>query len=240
VSTLLLNRSEPERVLVVAAHPDDVDFGVAGTVAAWTDAGLTVAYRIATSGDAGGFDDTPRHLMPEIRQAEQKAAAAAVGVKDVAFLGYPDGRVQVSLELRRDIAREIRLLRPDRVVLPSPERNWSRLPASHPDHMAVGEATLCAVYPDARNPFAFPELADLPPWSVPEVWVMASPHSDIYVDITETFERKLAALRAHVSQTARLPDLAGMMRDRARAVAQAGGLGEGRLAEAFQVVPIPV
>jgi LmbE family N-acetylglucosaminyl deacetylase len=230
----------PQRVLVVAAHPDDVDFGAAGTIATWTDAGLTVAYRIATSGDAGGFDDTPRHLMPEIRQAEQKAAAAEVGVKDVAFLGYPDGRVQVTLELRRDIAHEIRLLRPDRVLLPSPQRNWVRLPASHPDHLAVGEAALCAVYPDARNPFAFDELADLPPWSVPEVWIMASPDSDVYVDITETFERKLAALRAHTSQTAHLTDLAEVLRERARATAQAGGLGEGRLAEAFRVVRVPV
>ena len=232
--------ADAKRVLVLAAHPDDVDFGAAGTIATWIDAGVAVSYRIATSGEAGGFDDTPRHLMPELRQAEQKAAAAEVGVKDIAFLGYPDGRVQVTLELRRDIAREIRLLRPDRVLLPSPERNWSRLPASHPDHMAVGEAAMCAVYPDARNPFAFPELADLPPWSVPEVWVMGSEHNTVYVDITDTFERKLAALRAHVSQTARLLDLAGLIRERALATARAGGLSEGRLAEAFRIVRIPV
>jgi LmbE family N-acetylglucosaminyl deacetylase len=233
-------RADVERVLVIAAHPDDVDFGAAGTIAAWTDTGVHVAYRIATSGEAGGFDDTPRHLMPEIRQSEQRAAAAELGVKDVAFLGYPDGRVCVTLELRRDIAREIRLFRPDRVVLPSPERNWSRLPASHPDHMAVGEAALCAVYPDARNPFAFPELADLPAWSVPEVWLMGSEHSDVYVDVTQTFERKLAALRAHVSQTAHVPDLAGLIRERAERIALEGGLGDSRLAEAFRVVQIPV
>jgi len=231
-----------ERALVVAAHPDDVDFGAAGTVAGWTAAGIDVAYCIATYGDAGGFDDTPREQMPVLREAEQRAAAKIVGVEDVTFLGYPDGAVTVTLDLRRDIARQIRRVRPQRVLLPSPERSWMRIPASHPDHLAVGEAAMCAVYPDARNPFAFPELlADegLDAWTVPEVWVMGAPEPDHYVDVTDTFDLKIAALRAHVTQTAHMDNLAEGLRDRLASSAQAGGLPEGRLAEMFRVVGIP-
>jgi LmbE family N-acetylglucosaminyl deacetylase len=230
------------RVLVVAAHPDDIDFGAAGTVAAWTAAGIEVAYCIATYGDAGGFDETPREQIPALREAEQRAAAKVVGVGDVVFLGYPDGAVTVSLDLRRDIARQIRRVRPQRVLLPSPERNWERIPASHPDHLAVGEATMCAVYPDARNPFAFPELLaaeGLDAWTVPEVWVMASEDANHYVDVTDTFAAKLAALRAHVTQTAHRDDLPDILRGWLGRNAQAGGLPDGRLAEAFRVASIP-
>jgi len=232
-----------ERVLVVAAHPDDIDFGAAGTIAGWTAAGVEVAYCIATYGDAGGFDDTPREQMPVLREAEQRAAAKVLGVDDVTFLGYPDGAVTVSLDLRRDISRQIRRLRPQRVLLPSPERNWVRIPASHPDHLAVGEAAMCAVYPDARNPFAFPELlADegLDAWAVPEIWVMGPPHPDHYVDVTDTFELKVAALQAHVTQTAHVEDLTERVRGMLAATAQAGGLPEGRLAEMYRVVNVPV
>src|SRR5256884_3844337 len=113
-----------ERILVVTAHPDDVDFGSAGSVARWTDAGMEVAYCICTSGEAGGFDDSvPRAAMVEIREAEQRAAAKVVGVSDVAFLRYPDGRLESTIALRRDISREIRRVRPQRVVAQSPERN---------------------------------------------------------------------------------------------------------------------
>jgi LmbE family N-acetylglucosaminyl deacetylase len=231
-----------DRVLVVVAHPDDVDFGAAGTIAAWTDAGVEVSYCLATYGDAGGFDDTPRERMPALREAEQRAAAKAVGVEDLTFLGHPDGRMYVTHELRRDIARQIRRVRPQRVLTQSPERNWQRVAASHPDHLAVGEAALCAVYPDGRNPFAHPELLaeeGLEPWSVPEVWLMGGPRPDHYVDVTDTFDRKLAALRAHTSQTAHMTDLEGMLRTWHGANALAAGLPEGRLAEAFQVVVTP-
>ena len=151
---------EISRVLAIAAHPDDLDFGAAGTIAVWTAAGIDVVYCIVTDGDAGGFDETfPRAEMAPLRRAEQTAAAKCVGVHDVRFLGYPDGRVEPSIGLRRDLARVIRQVRPDRVVCPSPERNYARIGISHPDHRAVGSAALDAVYPDARNPFAFPELA---------------------------------------------------------------------------------
>src|SRR5215208_802856 len=126
------------RILVVTAHPDDVDFGMGGTVATWTDAGIHVAYCVVTDGDAGGFDpDVPRSEIPAIRRAEQEAAAKVVRVDTVHWLGYPDGRLVPSIELRRDLARVIRIERPDRVVCQSPERNWDRLGASHPDHLAA-------------------------------------------------------------------------------------------------------
>lgn len=223
----------------MVAHPDDVDFGAGGTVAAWTAAGIDVAYCVATYGDAGGFDDTPREQMPVLREAEQRAAAKILGVDDVTFLGYPDGAVTVSLDLRRDISRQIRRHRPQRVLIPSPERNWDRIPASHPDHLAVGEAAIGAVYPDARNPFAFTDL-ELPAWSVPEVWIMGGPAHDHHVDVTETFELKLAALRAHVTQTAHRDDLDELVRGLLTANAQARGLPEGRLAELFRVATIPI
>lgn len=230
------------RILVVTAHPDDVDFGAAGSVARWVEEGHDVSYCIVTDGDAGGFDPAvPRSEIPTIRRAEQRAAAKVVGVEDVTFLGHPDGRLVASLDLRRDISRVIRQVRPDRVVCQSPERNWARIPASHPDHLAAGEATLCAVYPDARNPYAHPELLSeegLEPHTVPEVWMMAAPESDVFVDVTDHVEAKLSALRCHESQ---LPDpsrLDGMIRGWTAATAQAGGLGEGRLAESFRVIKI--
>ncbi|MBO0693342.1 MAG: PIG-L family deacetylase, partial [Acidimicrobiaceae bacterium] len=148
-----------ERVLVVTAHPDDVDFSSGGTVAAWTAAGVSVSYCICTDGEAGGFDlDLPRTEIPRIRRAEQTEAARVLGVSDLHWLGFPDGALEVGLDLRRAVSRVIRRVRPQRVVCESPERSWESVYASHPDHLAAGEATLCAVYPDARNPFAFPEL----------------------------------------------------------------------------------
>ena len=230
-----------ERALVVVAHPDDVDFGAAGTVASWTEAGIEVAYCICTDGDAGGFDPSvPRDQIGGIRQAEQRAAAKEVGVEDVVFLGYPDGRLLASVELRRDISRVIRQRRPQRMLIQSPERNWERIYASHPDHLAAGEGAISAVYPDARNPFAHLELAaeGLDAWSVEEVWVMTSGGgaANRYVDVTDTFERKLAALKAHVSQTAHMDDLEGMLRTWLAVNAVQAGYGEDRLAESFRVV----
>ena len=228
-----------ERVLCVLAHPDDVDFGSAGTIAGWTNAGTEVTYCIVTDGDAGGFDETPRERMPVLRRAEQRAAAAEVGVTDVRFLGYPDGRLELSLDLRRDITRVIRQVRPQRVLTSSPERWWDRIGASHPDHMTVGESTLRAVYPDARNPFAFPELlADegLEAWTVSEVWLGASPRAEHVVDVTETVAQKFAALRSHVTQVSHNPDIETFVTGWMRATAERFGLPEGRLAEAFHVV----
>ena len=225
-----------ERVLVVMAHPDDVDFGAAGSVATWTDAGIEVVYCLATDGDAGGHDvNVARDEMVATRRAEQTAAAKIVGVTELHFLAHPDGRLQPTLDLRRDIARVIRQVRPQRVVCQSPERSFQRIYASHPDHLAAGEATLCAVYPDSRNPFAFPELLDEghEPWSVPEVWMMTAREQDAFVDVSEQFERKLEALRCHVSQHQDPAGLEPLLRAWMSANAANAGLPEGRLAEAF-------
>lgn len=228
-----------DRVLVVVAHPDDVDFGAAGTVATWVDSGIDVTYCIVTDGDAGGFDlSVSRPQMAEIRRREQRAAAAVLGVTDVTFLGYPDGRLVASLDLRRDISRVIRQVRPQRVLCPSPERVLDRLFASHPDHLAAGEATLCAVYPDSRNPFAHPELLDagFEPHVVAETWLMAGGDPSVFVDVTDAFDRKWEALGCHRSQ---LPDPEGTrtgVRQWMEGTARAGGMPEGRLAEAFRLV----
>lgn len=228
------------RALAVFAHPDDVDFGCAATVATWSDEGVEVAYLIVTRGETGGFDDTPREEMPGLREAEQRAAATAVGVHRVDFLGgYPDGTLTPTPELRRDITRVIRRFRPERVLTHSPLRRWEHLTGpSHPDHLAVGEATTCAIYPDARNPFAFPELRDegLEPWVVREVWYAGGPSPDHVVDVTAQADRKIAALRAHRSQTAHF-DVTRWVDEQLGGVARAAGLPPGRLAEAFTVLP---
>ncbi|MEU5940632.1 PIG-L deacetylase family protein [Micromonospora sp. NPDC047548] len=231
--------SDVHRALAVFAHPDDVDFGCAGTIAGWVEEGVEVAYLIVTRGDAGGFDDTARHRMPLVREAEQRAAAAAVGVTRVDFLdGYADGTVAPTLDLRRDVTAAIRRFRPDRVLTNSPLRRWEHLSGpSHPDHLAVGEATTCAVYPDSRNPFAHPELLaeGLEPWVVREIWYAGGPAPDHAVDVTDHVDRKIAAMRAHSSQTGRL-DVETWVRDRLTTVADNAGLPSGRLAEAFTVL----
>ena len=233
-----------ERVLVVVAHPDDCDFGCAGTTARWTDAGVNISYLIVTDGDAGGFDRSiTRKEMATIRRREQTEAAAEVGVTDLTFLGYPDGRLTPSIELRRDIARVIRTKQPQRVITQSPVRNFTRIFASHPDHLAVGEATLCAVYPDARNPFAHSELLEqegLEPYSVADVWMSAavgSAQDTQVVDVTDTADRKLAALRCHRSQYSDWDALEQRVRGWLDATAKMNGLEPGRLAEQYVVVP---
>jgi LmbE family N-acetylglucosaminyl deacetylase len=176
--------------------------------------------------------------MAAVRRDEQRAAAAVVGVTDVTFLGYPDGRLTASLELRRDISRVIRRFRPQRVLAQSPERNWDRVFASHPDHLAAAEAAADAVYPDARNPFAHPELLDegLEPHTVDELWLMAFPEPTVYVETTATFDRKVAALRSHRSQLNGDMDVEKLLREWSAGVAQSAGLPDGRLAEAFRRV----
>jgi LmbE family N-acetylglucosaminyl deacetylase len=227
---------------VVTAHPDDVDFGVAGSVAIWVKAGIEVAYCVVTDGDAGGIDrSVPRSTMAQLRRREQRSAAAELGVSNVTFLGYPDGRLSPSIELRRDVSRVVRQFRPDRLVAQSPERNWERIGASHPDHLAAGEAACCAAYPDARNPFAHPELLEegLEPHSVAELWLMASPRPNRAVDVTDVFDRKIAALRCHESQVGHETQLEERLRGWLAHGAHFAGLPEGRLAEVFQVVVMP-
>ncbi len=232
---------DADRILVVVAHPDDCDFGCAGSTARWTSEGREVSYCIVTDGDAGGSDRSmSRAEMARIRREEQTAAAAVVGVTEIAFLGHPDGRLQPTIDLRRDITRVIRQRRPLRVVTQSPERNYGRIFASHPDHLAAGEAALSAVYPDSRNPFAHMELLQeegLEPHTVPEIYLMAATQGDTVVDITDTIDRKLAALRCHASQYSNWDELAERIRGWARLNAEQNGLRAGRSAESFLRVP---
>jgi LmbE family N-acetylglucosaminyl deacetylase len=231
-------------VLVVTAHPDDVDFGAGGTVASWTAAGTKVSYCVCTRGEASGQAGADRAETATRRMAEQRAAAAVLGVEDVTFLDHPDGAVTPSLQLRKDIARVIREVRPERVLTWSPQINWDRIVTSHPDHRAVGEATIAAVYPDARNPHAFPELLDdegLEPWSVGELWIGDPPGHlpNHVVDVTDTFDRKIEALRSHVSQVGAWANLDADLRAVFGAVAAKHGLADGRMGEEFQVVALP-
>ena len=230
---------EIKRILVVMAHPDDCDFGAGGTIAQWTSRGIEVSYCIITNGDQGGeASDFPLEEMAQVRQREQRAAGKELGVENVTYLNYRDGSLFPSLELRKEIVREIRRAKPDRMVVQSPERNWERIFASHPDHLAAGETAIQAVYPDARNPYAFTDLKDagFEPWRVRELWITGSPQPNHYVDITETFPKKMAALRAHVSQTAHNTELEEMVRSWGEKNAEANGLPTGRIVEIFKVV----
>lgn len=228
---------QPLTYLLVAAHPDDVDFGCAGTTATLTAAGHRVVYCLVTDGTAGGFDSSvSRDKMGEIRQAEQTAAAAVVGVDELHFLGFPDGAVEATLDLRRAISRVIRQVKPDCVITQSPERDFTSMYRSHPDHLATGVAAMAAVYPDSRNEFAFPELMveGLEPHAAPELWLMGGPDPDHFVDITDVFDVKIKALLCHTSQMqdpSRMPELLGNF---GRTVAQVAGLNEGRIAEGFR------
>ncbi len=234
-----LNDDEIKRVLVVMAHPDDCDFGAGGTIAQWSAKGIQVSYCIITNGDQGGEESgIPLEQMAQVRQKEQRDAGAALGVSDITFLNYRDGWLMPSIELRKEIVKAIRIAKPDRMLVQSPERNWERIFASHPDHLAAGETAIQAVYPDARNPYAFTDLkeAGFEPWRVREVWMTGSPTPNHFVDITDTFSKKMAALHSHVSQTAHNKELERMVREWGERNAQAQGLAEGRVAEVFKVI----
>jgi len=247
VSTESTKRIEiPEgvtRALVVTAHPDDVDFGAGGTIMALVKAGVTVTFCICTDGDAGGFDDsTDRSQIPAIRRAEQVAAAAVYGVTDVSFLGYRDGYLEPSHEVQRDIVRVMRQVQPQLVITQSPDRNWERLPSSHPDHMAAGEATARALYPAVRNPYAYPELRNeegLEAWTVNWLWMQGHVEPNHWIDTTEFFSRKVTALEAHASQTSHMEGLEDMLRSWGEMQAQSAGFELGRLAEAFRQIKLP-
>jgi len=231
------------RALAVTAHPDDVDFGAGGTVMALIKAGVQVTFCICTDGDAGGFDDsTDRSEIPAIRRAEQTSAAAVYGVTDVRFLGYQDGYLVPNHDLQRDIVRVMRQVQPQLVITQSPERNWDRLPSSHPDHMAAGEATARALYPAVRNPYAFPELRTdegLEAWTVNWLWLQGHVEPNHWIDTTEFFSRKVTALEAHASQTSHMEDLEGMLRSWGEMQAQVAGFESGRLAEGFRQIKLP-
>ncbi|AXJ11488.1 PIG-L deacetylase family protein [Arthrobacter sp. PM3] len=234
--------SRIERVLCFTAHPDDIDFGAAGTVAAWTAAGVQVSYCIMTDGDAGGFDPEQRDEIVRLRTAEQERAAALVGVTDIHYLHQRDGYLEASHEVMREVVRLIRQLRPDVVLSMHPERNWNRIQKSHPDHLAVGEAVTRAVYPALENPFAYPELAEagLEAYKLPWLWLFAGPEEreNHFVDVTEHVEGKLAAIHIHVSQHPDVDAMERTVRGLMLATGERAGLPAGRSAEAFHVVTV--
>jgi len=193
-----------DTVLVVAAHPDDPEFGFGASVARLAEDGADVFYVICTDGCQGGEDPSvPDAELSATRYAEQRAAAEVLGVKDVVFLGFRDGYLAPNVELRKAITREIRRFRPDLVLTHLPVRTLGvGIGASHPDHLAVGEATLSAVYPDARNPRAYPELLDegLQAHKVKEVWLPGMDQADHFVDATGVVDKKIEAILCHRSQ----------------------------------------
>ena len=229
----------PTRVLVVVAHPDDIDFGIAGTAAVLTSAGCDVVYALCTSGEAGIPEEMDRAELKELRESEQRAAAAAVGVTDVRFLGMPDGHLEYNLELRAAISRVIRQVKPDVVISQSPERRYDRIFGSHPDHLATAEATIAAIYPDARNPHAHVHLLaeGHEPHAVNWLWVMGGPEPDLAVDITPQFDRKVKALSSHSSQVAWIEDVHGFLGNWARDTSKRYGLeDQAEFVEVFQKV----
>lgn len=233
----LVKKSNITRALAIAAHPDDIDFGAAATIAALTDAGVEVTYCLVTSGDAGGFElDHSREAMISRREQEQRAAAAVVGVSEVRYLKHLDGYVEPTHELMAQLVQIMREVQPDVVITQHPQRHWDRLQASHPDHLAVGEATVRAVYPAVENPFAYPELAHLPAFRIGQLWMMGAPAelANMAVDVTEYVERKLQALHVHASQH---PD-PEFMDHRVRTALQQYHPVPGRGAEVFHVVAV--
>ena len=192
--------------MVVFAHPDDAEFGSAGTVAAWVNEGTVVEYVCVTDGSAGSNEPgADRDELARLREIEQRAACEVLGVSGCAFLGWRDGEVEATLDLRRAITREVRRFRPDVLITPDPTRFWDdeRTYINHPDHRAVGVASMAVVNPDAPTRPQFAELLDegLEPFEIKNLWISAyEGDADTYVDITTTIETKIEALRCHKSQ----------------------------------------
>ena len=216
---------EGNSVLVVMAHPDDAEFGCGGTIASWAAAGKDINYVLCTSGDKGSSDPSiSPYKLAQMRRTEQINAAHALGAHEVVFLSHEDGTLRNTIELRRDIVREIRRFRPDAVICQDPTMRWGgNRYLNHPDHRAAGDACLDAVYPSARDPHVFPELLieNLLPHKVREVFMSTSQNVDVWVDITDCFDRKLEGLRQHTSQVAaRWDQMIERIKERSRAVAR--------------------
>ncbi|GAB4196684.1 MAG: PIG-L family deacetylase [Roseiflexaceae bacterium] len=227
--------TKPLRILAVFAHPDDSEFTIGGSAARWADEGAEVIYCIVTNGAAGSND--PQQDLAElvrIREHEQRCAAQVLGVKEVLFLGYADGTLQPTIELRRELTRIIRQLRPDRVVCSDPTAVfYGDDYINHPDHRAAAEAALYAVFPSAVTRPIFPELLaeGYEPHQVKEVYISGSAQPNLYVDISTTLDRKIEALRCHKSQVD--PGDGQWVRDWA---AETGKTGEMPYAEAYRVM----
>ncbi len=217
----------PERVLVVAAHPDDIEFGAAGTVARWIGEGATVRYLVMTRGDKGSDDpSTDPQRLAEQREGEQRAAAAELGVAGVDFLDEPDGQVEPSLRLRERVTHAIRAFQPEIVMGHDPtvlfvNNEW----VNHPDHRAVGQVTVDAVFPTARDPLNFREhlRAGLQAWKVAELYLWSTNEANQIVDISDTLDRKIAALEHHASQFSDFAETAKWLRRRSEELGERAG-----------------
>jgi LmbE family N-acetylglucosaminyl deacetylase len=224
------------QVLVVTPHPDDAEFGVAGTVARWTGQNKAVIYVVCTNGDKGSSDPSMSpHQLSKIREEEQQAAAKLLGVKEVIFLRHPDQGLEDTPEFRKELVRLIRVYRPETVVTADPYRRY----LWHRDHRVTGQVTLDAVFPYARDHLSYPDLLEegLYPHKVREILLWASEDLNYRVDITNTFHLKLAALRCHRSQVGHFSskELEKRLRERHEEMARGEDF---QLAEAFHRVEI--
>lgn len=228
---------QPVDIMVITAHPDDAEFGVAGSVARWTHDKRSVIYVVCTSGDKGTSDRTlkPEDLM-RIREQEQRAAADLLGVREVIFLRYQDQTLEETPAFRKHIVEMLRTYRPYRVVSMDPYRRY----IWHRDHRILGQVVMDAVFPFARDHMAYPDLLDkgLEPHKVRELLFFGTEDINYHSDITSTFDRKLAALRCHISQVRELgiDDLGTWLRQRCRQMAMGSGF---ELAEAFHRIELP-
>ncbi len=226
-----------KRVLLVAAHPDDPEFSSAGTVANWVRSGIEVIFVVATSGDKGTPDrEMTRERLSSQRESEQRAAAARLGVKEVVFLRFPDGELLPNLELRGAVTRMIRTYKPYAVMTHDPlTLFYNNEFINHPDHRAIGQATVDAIYPTARDPLQFAEQTKegLEPHKVKEIYLWGTDQPNVLVDISNTIEDKVEALKLHVSQVGEATELAGRIKSRAADIATPHGL---KYAEAFRRV----
>jgi LmbE family N-acetylglucosaminyl deacetylase len=231
---------KPKIVLGIAAHPDDLDFGAAGTMAHFAHSGAAVHYLILTDGSSGSEDKamTPEKLVA-IREEEQKAAVKEIGGKSVTFLGYPDGQLEVTMQLKRDVVKVIRTIRPDVVVTMDPSVLYSadRGFINHPDHRAAGQTALDCVFPLARDHMSFPELyaEGFEPHKTKTILLTNFNEANFFVDISKTFPRKIAALRAHASQIGNIDGVSERMKEWAGAIGEKAGY---KLAEGFVRVDI--
>jgi LmbE family N-acetylglucosaminyl deacetylase len=226
--------------IAIVAHPDDLEYGAAAAIARWTDQGKHITYCLATSGEAGIDGMSPAQAGP-LREQEQRASAAIVGVDAVEFWGYPDGTIEPSLALRRDVARAVRRYRPEVVVTGNYHDSWGPGSPNQADHVAVGRAVLDGVR-DAANRWIFPELGDegLSAWHAHTLLAANSPLSTHGVDITDHFDVGVASLEAHSAYLEGLGDNPmARPREILEAMARAGGTALGcRFAVSFELVAL--
>lgn len=233
---------ELNKVMVIYAHPDDAEFGCSGTCAKWAREGVEVTYCMVTNGASGSSDpEMTREKLTEIREKEQRDAAELLGVKNVVFLGFEDGYLYPTLEVRKAVAREIRKATPDAIISQDPtNRWWAPSYINHPDHIAVGEVVMRSINPDASTRLMFPELwqeEKLEPHKPKALFVVSFQDPDVFVDITDTIDLKIKALEAHASQVGEWP-VGEFIRERNKQIAEEAkvrGAGTFEYAEAYRL-----